>query len=727
MPTYNPAIVAPLPRWRFGLAALVIAVFALLGLVRALQEPSLGWRFVVEGSEVNALPLDAARPALRNVSALYAQGLQVPVTPMLLTESAGILNEYAEQNRFFAEHALLWEVLGRPVVRIAHADGTTEANPEMRELAELGVRFWFPWGVALLSLSVGLAVWVFRPGDASARWYMLASLGYAFGMLCTAGWGSRLLTQPPWGWQALHVWSHAATFLLTGGLCMVLWAHPNRLGLHTFPWALWGLAALSVLADGMQWLPTIALAFRLPVVLTGVALAWLYVRQWQASQGDPVKRAQLKWLGLLLFAALSVVLVAYAFGATGRVIAWPQNYGLGWIALVFVGLVPLVSRVGLFRLDRWWAIAWLWFLGGLLVVALDLLLLVLLPLSNEAALGLALALGGWAYFPLRQALWARLSRGSLPRTRDVLPDVVALVTAGSSDAGVLNARWAALWDRVFEPQQLQRHEHSGPVTIADQGQVLRIPGQAAVQGLALRLAARGTRLFNTDDQRRAQEIVDLVQHGLAAQAAYQRGAREERQRIASDLHDDLGAKLLTIAQATGQADGLARVSELAREALDDMRLSVRGLTGEASLAADVLADWRAETVGRLTTAGMAAQWQADDPPPGMVLPARLQMQLTRVLREAVSNAIRHSGGRRCSVHIALAANTLSLTVSDDGRGMGPASPRSGGGHGLPNIERRVRKLGGQHIFSTESPQGTRLRVLVPLGPATHDAADTGIR
>ena len=701
-------------RWRTGFAALVLAVFAVLGLGRALMEPTLGWRFVVQGDQVNAVPLDAATPALQGVTAMYAQGLHVPVTPMLLTESAGILNEYAEQNRFFAEHALLWEVLSHPVVRIAHAGGTTQVSPGQRGLADLGSRFWFPWGVALLSLSVGLAVWVFRPGDASARWYMLASLGYAFGMLCTAGWGSRLLTQPPWGWQALHVWSHGATFLLAGGLCMVLWAHPNKLGWRAFPWLLWGLMGISLLADALQWSPTIGLAFRLPVVLTGVAMAWLYVRQWRASQGDPVKRAQLKWLGLLLFAALSVVMVAYAFGAAGFVVSLPQNYGLGWIAVVFVGLVPLVGQIGLFRLDRWWAIAWLWFLGGLLVVALDLLLLVLLPLSNERALGLALALGGWVYFPLRQALWDKMSRGGLPRTRDVLPDVVDLVTMGAGDSGVLNARWSALWDRVFEPRQLQRSEHSGTVQVADQGQVMWVPGFGGLQGLRLNLAARGTRLFNTEDLQRAQEIVDLVRHGLQAQAAYQRGALEERQRIASDLHDDLGAKLLTIAQASGHPEGMPRVAELAREALDDMRLSVHGLTGEAALAADVLADWRAETMTRITAAGMLAHWHANEPAPGQLLSARTRMQLTRVLREAVSNTIRHSGATQCKVQLEVDELELRLTVEDDGRGLAFAPSTTMGGHGLPNIERRVRKLGGFHEYQAAIPRGTLLRVNVPL-------------
>jgi signal transduction histidine kinase len=350
----------------------------------------------------------------------------------------------------------------------------------------------------------------------------------------------------------------------------------------------------------------------------------------------------------------------------------------------------------------------------LLVVALDLLLLVLLPLSNETALGLALALGGWVYFPLRQALWDKMSRGGLPRTRDVLPDVVALVTMGAGDSGVLNARWSALWDRVFEPRQLQRSEHSGTVQVADQGQVMWVPGFGGLQGLRLNLAARGTRLFNTEDLQRAQEIVDLVRHGLQAQAAYQRGALEERQRIASDLHDDLGAKLLTIAQASGHPEGMPRVAELAREALDDMRLSVHGLTGEAALAADVLADWRAETMTRITAAGMLAHWHANEPAPGQLLSARTRMQLTRVLREAVSNTIRHSGATQCKVQLEVDELELRLTVEDDGRGLAFAPSTTMGGHGLPNIERRVRKLGGFHEYQAAIPRGTLLRVNVPL-------------
>lgn len=192
-------------------------------------------------------------------------------------------------------------------------------------------------------------------------------------------------------------------------------------------------------------------------------------------------------------------------------------------------------------------------------------------------------------------------------------------------------------------------------------------------------------------------------------------AQNERRRIASDLHDDLGAQLLTIAQASQRGGEPERIAGMARQAMEEMRLSVRGLTGDAARAVNVLADWRAEIVTRLSEAGMRAQWEAQEPPGDLILPARTHVQLTRVLREAVSNAIRHSGGSRCSVRIAFEPGRVHMQIEDDGQGLDTAVKRPGGhGLGLPNIERRIRNLGGEHSFERPAHGGTRLALHVPL-------------
>ena len=80
-------------RVRFLLASLVIVVFALLALARAMQEPSLGYRFVETAAGIEARPTTGHGPALRQVRALDdGGGMRVPLSPLLMTESAGILN-----------------------------------------------------------------------------------------------------------------------------------------------------------------------------------------------------------------------------------------------------------------------------------------------------------------------------------------------------------------------------------------------------------------------------------------------------------------------------------------------------------------------------------------------------------------------------------------------------------------------------------------------------------
>ena len=147
-----------------------------------------------------------------------------------------------------------------------------------------------------------------------------------------------------------------------------------------------------------------------------------------------------------------------------------------------------------------------------------------------------------------------------------------------------------------------------------------------------------------------------------------------------------------------------------------MRLSIRGLSGEAAPACDVLADWRAETVGRLDAAGIAVDWSAPELPPELLLPARTHMQLTRVLREAVSNVIRHSQANQCHVVIEASGDALLLRVQDNGIGLGVAAGAplalSGRGQGLAGMERRARSLGGS--YQVEAGTGWRVLVQVPL-------------
>ena len=188
----------------------------------------------------------------------------------------------------------------------------------------------------------------------------------------------------------------------------------------------------------------------------------------------------------------------------------------------------------------------------------------------------------------------------------------------------------------------------------------------------------------------------------------------ERKRIAADLHDDLGAKLLTIVH-TSESE---RISTLAREALEEMRLSVRGLTGRPVRLADALGDWRAEVISRLAQAGIDGTWDAPEDLP-QTLSARAYVQTTRILREATSNVIKHSGASSCSVSTAIADGDFQLFVQDNGDGISSEiDGRLDRGHGLASMKNRAKQLQGQCLVESGPGYGTVIRLTVPLDRAT---------
>ncbi|GMV48190.1 MAG: sensor histidine kinase [Burkholderiaceae bacterium] len=249
---------------------------------------------------------------------------------------------------------------------------------------------------------------------------------------------------------------------------------------------------------------------------------------------------------------------------------------------------------------------------------------------------------------------------------------------------------------------------------------MAMPLVFALAGLRL-LQQQGQALQHAQEDRR-----QLEQRVREATAEIERNYRQlaelqveqvterERKRIAADLHDDLGAKLLTIVH-TSESE---RISTLAREALEEMRLSVRGLTGRAVQLGDALGDWRAETMARLAQAGIDGEWQAPDDLPQR-LSARAYVQTTRILREATNNIIKHSNATHCAVRCGIAEGDFQLVIQDNGEGISPAvDARLDRGHGLASMKNRAKQLQGQCLVESGQGYGTVIRLTLPLDRAT---------
>ena len=238
--------------------------------------------------------------------------------------------------------------------------------------------------------------------------------------------------------------------------------------------------------------------------------------------------------------------------------------------------------------------------------------------------------------------------------------------------------------------------------------------------LGLHLVQQYGRAYQSAEQSRAElevrirEATAQIERNFAqlAELKVEQVTDRERKRIAADLHDDLGAKLLTIVH-TSESE---RISTLAREALEEMRLSVRGLTGKPVKLSDALGDWRAEVVSRLTQSGVQGEWSApSDEETQQTLSSRAYVQTTRILREAVSNVIKHSGASQCSVRANIAQGDFQLVIQDNGHGIPvEMDGRLDKGHGMASMKGRAKQLQGQCLVESGPGYGTVIRLTLPL-------------
>jgi signal transduction histidine kinase len=208
---------------------------------------------------------------------------------------------------------------------------------------------------------------------------------------------------------------------------------------------------------------------------------------------------------------------------------------------------------------------------------------------------------------------------------------------------------------------------------------------------------------------------------IRLQARLRRAAvLEDRQRIARDLHDSIiqdlfavGLSLQALTSKLERGDMRASLEEAASH-LDDSITSLRRFIFDLrppTVGARNLKDDLSELLGRLAvpyeaSIGIGVTGPVDD------LPGELADDILQITREAVSNALRHSGADVVSISVSRGVDRLVLTVIDHGSGFDPETATRG--MGLDNIHSRAEAAGGEATIETRKGEGTVVRVVLPL-------------
>ena len=184
---------------------------------------------------------------------------------------------------------------------------------------------------------------------------------------------------------------------------------------------------------------------------------------------------------------------------------------------------------------------------------------------------------------------------------------------------------------------------------------------------------------------------------------------EERERIFGDLHDDIGAKLLELVHSADTPEQ----ADLARTALQDLRDVVSRSRGAPGTLLQVLGEMRAEAESRLAAGGVALDWQQAGDLPDPPLDHGHALHLYRIVREAISNALRHARAARVRIRVsALGDDELLLDITDDGPE--PWQPGAGDGQGTRGMRQRASELRGSIDWDQGTTGGTKVVLRVPL-------------
>jgi signal transduction histidine kinase len=202
-----------------------------------------------------------------------------------------------------------------------------------------------------------------------------------------------------------------------------------------------------------------------------------------------------------------------------------------------------------------------------------------------------------------------------------------------------------------------------------------------------------------------------------------------RARIATDLHDDIGASLSQIAilaevarermRHAGVADQtleppaaepLARIAETSRGLVDSMSDIVWAINPAVDSLADLVHRMRRFVEDTLGAAEIDVTFRAPDSSADMKLGADLRREIFLILKESVTNIAKHARATRVSIDFEQDGRRLRLRISDNGEGFDPAGATDG--NGVTNMRRRVAALGGHLAIHSTPGLGTEIMLEV---------------
>jgi signal transduction histidine kinase len=744
--------------WRSSLArrapAIVAVVLVLLGVIAVavrLDAPSDGT--VVSFYRVDGVVVDVP-------STVDGSGLQ----------SGDVVIEIAGQRLANGVGGLARPQLGDELAYDVRRDGTARVTVRINRTDPypLLVAGWGNLVFVFALAGLATALFLRRPEEPSTTPMLIAGAGLLGSTLAfTTGIPAlTLATGGPALWlynlSVIGVYSLAWGPVLAFGLQLFRLGRgrgPGRAILalaYTAPLGLmsiWMITAAAFAPNSMRWFDLVYTGQTVLVAATLVTGGVLGILAYRRSR-DPLTRSRLRWLAGGSIAACVFGLVGWHLPAilTGEQLLPSGAIGLSGLPFV-VAIAVALRRHRLFDIERLANRSLVYVsLVAILVAgyaALVALLVSGLRLSGTVAAAIAAAAAALALAPLRNVAQRTVNRlmygdrddpaGVLARlgTRmqavmlpgEVLPAVVETVAQSlrlpyvAIDLAVgtggfqLAAEHGVPVGTVHSETLTHHGETVGRLRVSERGRddPLEPADLELIRSLAREVgpAVQAVRLHE-DLLRSRAEVVALRE--------------DERRRLRRDLHDGLGPTLAAIRLKAGLAAREVPPESPARGLLGEIDTEVTTTLADVRRLVEALRPPALDELGllgavRSRAGALAGDMEIDvdgSSRPGP-LPAAIETAAYRIAVEAMTNAVRHSDGTRCTVSILVGDDAVELSVHDDGHGLKPDRMP---GVGLRSMRERAAEVGGTLSVRSPPEGGTVVAASLPLslgGPV--DQAD----
>lgn len=703
--------------WRLRLLTLatLVGCLGMLAFIRTVASQPVADEAVIlasDGSVVIQTP-SGDRHAVRALD--DAQGQWLAIDPLMTERSP----RWMVDDEHRKAHARMHDAVARalhagPLNWTLADDRVIQTTPSALGVARLGVMFWLMSAMAL-AVYLGVMVVLLSRPDRRNVLHALVALPQV-GNLLYIGAQSAFNFWIPEGFSRAEC-LHRTVFDIVSATALV---HATAIHPTPLPWRrwlgplAWGMAATVAAGVVAGWLPWGWWLTQITLLALGAVmmaqLRWSQLRQPHPIAANLLRFAVVVWITLaLLTAAIAATSTMHGTPRLTRDVA-----AVVWV-LAFASIVlasPFLTKPH--TVMREFSM-----LAGVstIATALDLLFVAVFSLSNFASMALATFIALMVYAGIREWVLNHMVQSSVMTTERMFGQLYRIARETEQRPDTLQANLGSLLQQLFDPLELTlvdaRQTRSG---LLGAGSTLVVPvpsfgsdgsPDAPRQAFALRHAHRGKRLFRPEDAQLTDRVIEQLSRAVLFDQAVERGRNEERERIAQDLHDDIGARLLTLMYQAKTPE----MEEYIRQTLQELKTLTRGLAVREHRLSHAIAEWKADATHRLAAARCTLDWHFErdrDP----MLNVVQWSALTRILRELVTNAIAHGQATHVEVRAVLQGEQLSLDVTDDGRGTQPQA--WGHGLGLGGIRKRVKQHQGTVTWREAVPKGITCEVRMRL-------------